>query len=190
MSEDTITTPSRLDSLKARADKMGIKYHPSIGEDALAKKIEDKMEGTESSDSTNEPAPTTSAGIGKNVESSAALRRRLKKDAEALVRIRVTCMNPLKKEWPGEIFTVSNSIVGTQRKMVPFNVEYHVPKIIYKQMLSRQYQYFYTEKAPNGQKIRKGKLVNEFAIEVLPQLTEKELKELARQQALSRGVEG
>src|SRR5690606_32581434 len=123
-------------------------------------------------------------------ESENARRLRKKREAEELVRIRVTCMNPAKKEWEGEIFTAGNSTVGTFKKYVPFNADdgWHVPRIIYNQIIQRQCQVFYSVKDERGNSIRKGKLIKEFAVEVLPQLTKEELQELARRQAMAKSV--
>jgi hypothetical protein len=40
-----------------------------------------------------------------------------------------------------------------------------------------------------GNKVRKGKLIKEFAIEELPPLTKEELAELAQRQAMSKSVD-
>ena len=48
---------------------------------------------------------------------------------------------------------------------------------------------FVTVKDSRGNSIRKGKLIKEFAIDVLPPLTADELKEMARRQALGRSVD-
>lgn len=122
-------------------------------------------------------------------ETPAQRRRRIRNNANELVRINVTCMNPAKKEWAGEIFTVGNNAVGTIKKFVPFNTEdgWHVPRMILQVMQARQCQIFYTEKQKNGIKVRKGKLIKEFGIEILPPLTEEELEELARRQAMASG---
>ena len=122
-------------------------------------------------------------------ETPAQRRRRIRNNANELVRINVTCMNPAKKEWAGEIFTVGNNAVGTIKKFVPFNTEdgWHVPRMILQVMQARQCQIFYTEKQKNGVKVRKGKLIKEFGIEILPPLTEEELEELARRQAMASG---
>jgi len=125
------------------------------------------------------------------VESKAAKLARLRKEASRLIRIRISCMNPNKKEWEGEVFTVSNSAVGTHKKFVPFNNEdgWHVPNIIYKHLLERECQIFQTVKGPRGNKIRKGKLIKEFAIEVLTPLTPVEIQELATQQAMGNNID-
>jgi hypothetical protein len=100
-------------------------------------------------------------------------------------------MNPAKKEWDGEIIAVGNSAVGTIKKYIPFNADegWHVPKIIYDALVDRQCQVFTTVKDSRGNNLRKGKLIKEFSIEILPPLTKEELEELARRQALSRSID-
>ena len=173
--------------LKQRAQTLGIKFHPSIGLEALRSKVNGAITGEEEAEPADDVAV---AAVEPVVETKVQLRNRLRKEAAKLVRIRITCMNPNKKEWKGEVFTASNSMVGTFRKFVPFNVEdgWHVPQILLNMIKARQFQTFYTVKNDRGVTIRKGKLVPEFAIEVLPPLTEKELTELARRQAMSGSV--
>ncbi len=172
--------------LKARADKMGISYHPSIGVDKLKEKINAAL-----SDEPVEAVQDEVAETVTEVKVKEKSKGELKKEASKLVRIRVTCMNPNKKEWEGEIFTVSNAVVGTFKKYVPFNTEegYHVPHIIYEQLKERKCQIFQTVRDSRGNKSRKGKLINEFSIEVLPPLTPAELQELARKQAMANSVD-
>ena len=171
--------------LKQRAQTLGIKFHPSIGLESLRSKVSAALTGEDAEEAAEEPVPEAPAA-----ESRIQMRNRLRKEASALVRVRVTCMNPNKKEWKGEIFTASNSIVGTFRKYVQFYTEegWHVPQIILNMIKARQFQTFYTIKNERGVAVRKGKLVPEFAVEVLPPLTEKELLELSRRQALAGGV--
>jgi hypothetical protein len=124
-------------------------------------------------------------------ETEAERNSRLKREANELIRCRVVCMNPNKKDWQGEIYTVGNAVVGTVKKYVMFDVEYHIPRIILQQLEEKQCQVFYTHTDPvTRSKSRKGKLVKEFAIEILPQLTEQELKDLAQRQAMANGTAG
>jgi len=174
---------NELETLKARADKLGISYHPSIGVEKLREKIRDALA---------EGDPTQEAGdAGATPEKETRNQRvaRLRKEASKLVRIRVTCMNPNKKEWEGEIFTASNSVVGTFKRYVPFNADegWHVEQIILNQIKQRECQVFVKKRGPNGLQTSEGKLIKEFAVEVLPALTEKELKELAQRQAMASG---
>jgi len=182
--DDVLEMPDELTVLKQRADMLGISYHPSIGLEKLRAKVNEAV--VPDTKETNSPEPAVEQG-----ESPAAKRLRLRNEAAALVRIRLTCMNPVKKEWDGEIITAGNSAVGTYKKFVPFNAEegWHVPNIIYKQLLARECPIYVTTTDSNGNKIRKSKLIKEFAIEVLPQLTEKELAELARRQAMAKSVD-
>ena len=188
--QDTELTQDELATLKARADMLGIPYHPSIGVEKLKAKIEAKL--SDAPEETDEPEvkPQVQAP-GVAVETEGQKRQRLRKQAAELVRIRVTCMNPAKREWEGEIFTAGNSAVGTFKKYIPFNADegWHVPRIIYNQLVERECQVFVTTKDGRGNSVRRGKSIKEFAIEVLPQLTQEELDELARRQAMAKSID-
>lgn len=181
--EDVIEMPDELSSLKARADLLGLSYHPSIGLDKLRTKVADAIAGIK-----EEPEQIVVAPV---VESTQAANTRMRNAALELVRIRVSCMNPNKKEWEGEIFSIGNSLIGTQKKFVPFNSEegWHVPRCIYDMIVGRECQIFVSHKDARGGTIRKGKLIKEFAVEVLPPLTGEELEELARRQAMAKSID-
>lgn len=188
--QDTELTQDELTTLKARADMLGISYHPSIGVEKLKAKIEAKL--SDAPEETDEPEvkPQVQAPGGA-VETEGQKRQRLRKQAAELVRIRVTCMNPAKREWEGEIITAGNSAVGTFKKYIPFNADegWHVPRIIYNQLVERECQVFVTTKDGRGNSVRRGKSIKEFAIEVLPPLTQEELDELARRQAMAKSID-
>lgn len=190
--DDDLPQVDELATLKARADQMGISYHPNIGVEKLREKIKKALEsdGPVQDEEVQQEEKEVSAPPVFN-ESPAQKRKRLKKEAEKLVRIRVTCMNPAKREWEGEIFTAGNSVVGSLKKYVPFNCDegWHVPYIIYQQIKNRKCQIFTTRRTKDGHTVREGKLINEFAVEVLPPLTKEELKELARRQAMAKAVD-
>ena len=178
-------TQDELSTLKARADLMGIPYHPSIGLDKLREKLNASL-----SDKPKEPGKSESiAAATPAAETEAQMLQRMRDEQLALIRIRLTCMNPNKAEWQGELFTVGNSLVGPLTKFVPFSADdgWHVPRILYEFLLDRQCQVFVTGKTKNGVSIRQGKLIKEFAIEVLPPLTKTELHELAQRQAMADG---
>jgi len=195
------TAPSELEVLKARAKLMGVKHHPSIGLDNLKIKVQahlDKKPTEKPSTELNdkEELHTSSqqlkTGVKRDIIETITQRNaRLRKESSRLIRIRVTNMNPAKKDWEGEVYTVSNSVVGTFKKYVPFNVDagWHVPMIIYKHLLEKQCQIFQTVTNHRGQKVKKGKLVRELAIEVLDPLTKAEIKDLATQQAMANNLD-
>lgn len=189
MNEDNeefqISPKEELEALKAKADLMGISYHPSIGVEKLREKIRAKL--------NDEPEVTETepmVNAKEVVETAGQKRSRIKEEMSKLVRVRVTCMNPAKKEWEGEIISAGNSIVSFT-KYVPFNTEegWHVPNFIYQVMKDRQCQIFTTVTDSRGNKTRKGKLIKEFAIEVLPLLTKEELHDLAQRQAMAKSID-
>jgi len=190
MSEETVVeevleelpVQDELTALKKQAKLMGIKHHPAVGVDKLRAKVKEAL-------SAGEEAPAKE--VAKGAESISKRNTRLRAESAKLVRVNVSCMNPNKREWDGEILTVSNSIVGTHRKFVKFNTEdgYHVPNIIYQMLVDRKYQSFYTHTLENGQRIRKGKIVPEFNVQVLPPLTKEELAKIAQRQAAARSLD-
>jgi len=171
MSEELEVT--ELDALKQIADNMGLKYHPSIS----LEKLKDKVE------KAREPVAT------KTVEKLNKMDARKDHIAEAskLVRVRVVNMNPTRRESKGEYITVSNKMVGTIKRFVPFDVVWHVEEFIYKTLKNRKFRKSVDEPDGKGGKISKNLFIPEFSVEVLPQLTEQELKDLAADQA-ARGA--
>lgn len=113
-------------------------------------------------------------------------RADLIKEQMKLVRCRIQNLDPKKAELPGEIFTVANRILGTVRKYVPYGEVtdngYHLPYIIYKQLEDRRFLNIRTS-TKNGQVRVESNWAKEFAIEVLPPLTQEELDRLAAAQA-------
>lgn len=189
MSEEIVLVQDELATLKQRADLLGINYHPSIGLEKLRDKI-----AAATADKAPDADPEVAVPVvapAQAVETEHQFRLRMKQDSLRLIRVRLTCMNPAKKEWDGEIITVGNTLIGTVSKFVPFNAEdgWHVPHIMYEFLAERQCQIFVTTKSRNGVTIRQGKLIKEFAIEVLPPLTKKELEELARRQAMAHSID-
>jgi len=184
MSQDNLIQ-DELATLKARADLLGITYHPSIG----LEKLREKVAAAQADEPVKEDPKAPAVEVA--VESERDRLIRLKRQCSELVRIRLTCMNPNKKEWEGEIFTVGNSLVGSMTKFVPFNSDegWHVPRMMYEMLTERYCQVFYTEKAKNGVSLRRGKQIKEFAIEVLPSLTEEELHDLAQRQAMAKSID-
>lgn len=184
---------SEIELLKERAKTLGVSFHPNIGLENLKTKIEEKLGAKEenSENSSEEKVKATKENPGDvPEETKIETQVRLRKEAQKLVRVRITCMNPNKKEIEGEFFTASNSLVGTIKKFVPFdNSEgWMVPQIILNMIQERECQVFYTKKV-NGVKMRKGKLIKEFAVEILDPLTEKELKELADRQSKANSID-
>jgi len=179
---DTEVLADEITSLKARADLIGVSYHPSIGVEKLREKVNAALAGK----------PAVSASVPAAVAQTREEKLfQMRNEQLALVRIRLSCMNPNKAEWEGEIFTVGNALVGAITKYVPFNADdgWHVPQILLDTLQDRQCQIFVSSKTKNGATIRTGKLIKEFSIQILPPLTVDELHDLAQRQAMAGAID-
>jgi hypothetical protein len=259
----TVTTPTkeelaeRLKTLRARADTLGIEYHPALGIVKLQMLIDEKLNDTpedqkpaegsifdlpaeEAAEPKAVPEEVKEASAGVPVDMQAqisaltaqiatlqqyalegaktaptvviaqpapnlmdpisikqqqaealAFATRKRKDASRLVRIHVACMNPAKTEWPGEIFTCSNSVVGSFKKFIPFDNEvgWHVPQIILNMVQERKCQIWMGAKNARGNKIKVSKMIKEFNVDILPPLTYTELMALKQRQALANSID-
>jgi hypothetical protein len=172
-----MTDKSELETLKERADDMGMKYSPNIGVDTLREKVNAKLN----------PEPVKEEVETGSYKTNGKVRQALIKKATNLVRVKVVCMNPNKKEIRGEYFTFSNSAVGTVTRFVPFDEETHVESAILSGIRNRKYAKVVMVKGSNGVPYPNRKLISEFGVEVLKPLTEKQIKDLASDQ-LKRGA--
>ena len=183
-----IKKPTRMESLKAKADQLGIKYKSNISETALAKKIEsvlndestakDESDADESEQDGEEEAPKLKP---KKLDKAAERKR-----SQKLIRVIVRPLDPRRTQLDGELVMTGNSVIGTTGKFVPFNIEtgFHVPEIIYNALKDRTFTEFYTVEDAQGNEHTKSRQKKAFLIEVLDPLTEDEIREIKiRQQA-------
>ena len=197
--EDELATDTvnELDVLKQRARMMGVEFSNNIGVDTLRERIRAKVEEQSKAESTApqvaapslfDPSTPGSSSLGSVSEKPVkplTLRQYLQREQMKLVRIRITNLDPKKKNLPGEVFTVANEYLGTVRKYIPYgevsDEGYHVPYCIYRELESRRFLDIRTYKdRANGNKIRvEQRWAKEFAIEVLPHLSPTELRQLA-----------
>ncbi len=188
--------PSELEMLKKRATLMGLKFSNNIGLESLKARVEakiagepDPQENTSEVNALDEANEDTS--VGDRPETKQEIRARLQRDCLKLVRLRITNLDPKKKDLPGEIFTVANEYLGTIRKYIPYGEVtdngYHVPQIIYDEMKARKFLNIRTNRK-GGQIHVEQNWAQEFALEVLPNLTEQELARLAASQAAAGGL--
>lgn len=188
--------PDEKTILLERAKQLGIKVSGNIGLDTLREKIQDHLDGKVSKDENEEK--DTKKAESKDTEpveeTLAAKVKRLRLDALQLVRVRITCMNPFKKDITGEVITVSNRYIGRVSKLIPFNLEepYHVPKVLIEELKTRRYLNVKTVRKDGVDVVQPEAMreLPEYAIEYLPKLTEKELNDLKIQQAQSGSLAG
>lgn len=122
-------------------------------------------------------------------ETEGQKKNRLRREAQALVRVRISCMNPTKKNMKGELMCVSNRNFGTIQRFIPFNRDWHIEKVLYDALVEREYMVFDREKTGRANiEVVTPRCVPEFNIAVLPPLTKGELKDLAQRQAMANGT--
>jgi hypothetical protein len=210
---ETSTGPTELEVLKQRAKVMGIQHSPNIGVETLRAKIAEKLAGEpeapeapaedpaedQTEETANEPAteqlnPLAGDKAGQKPARKKSPREAMLDEQMALVRCRITNLNPSKKDLPGEIFCVGNELIGTVRKYIPYGEVtddgYHIPTILFNELDSRRFQHIRTVKdRRTGRTEVKTSWAKEFALEVLPQLTKDELNRLANAQAAAGSVD-
>lgn len=187
--------PTELDMLKERAKMMGVVFSNNIGVESLKKKIQDKMDGT--GEDQGKPADEPEANpLGGDLDekplTKQQLRQKIVADAMKLVRVRITNMDPKKKDLAGEIITVANEYIGNVKRYVPYGEEtedgWHVPQCIFDQLQAKEYLQIRTIKDKRTGTFRTvTSFVKEFGLQVLPQLTKAELEKIAAAQAASAG---
>ena len=111
------------------------------------------------------------------------------KDALKLVRCMITCNNKNKTSYKGEIFAARNAVINEVKKFIPFGRPTHVPQILLNVIKEKQYQTFVEETLPNGMKVNKPHLINEYNIQILDPITKDELEAIKRKQ-LAEGFNG
>lgn len=187
---------TELDMLKARAKLMGISFSPNLKDpEVLKAKIAAKVNEEEPKEgvaSTVSPELTNTTPVTKAMTADEK-RRAMRDENLKLIRLRITNMDPKKKDLPGEIFAVGNDVMGVVRKFIPYGEQtdngYHVPYILYKAMLKRRFLDIKVTKNSKGQEQVIQRWVKEFALDVLPPLTPAEIAKLAANQAAAGGVD-
>lgn len=162
------------EALMARADKLGISYSNNIGLETLRKRIEAKLD---EADKAEEEVKHTPSPLQEK-----------RKEALQLVRVNITSMENTKNNLSGEIFTVSNNVIGTVKRYIPFGQDWHIERIFLDTLREKQFQRFTSVNTTNGS-VRRAMLVPAYAIQELPPLTEKELDELRKSQMARNSIE-
>ena len=205
------------EALREKARAMGLKFHPATGAKKLTKMMANYAEATLGSGPESKPenktedAPMSDTHVADPVDTSEELEeilnwdpnkrhpresksdfiKRIKLEQLKLMRVIVHCNNDDKKEMQGEIFTVANEFVGPVKRFVPFDNEegWHIEKILYDMLKMKRCQKWRNIKLPNGMTEKQSFMVPEFTIEVLPPLTEEQLKKLADRQKATASID-
>ena len=180
--------------LKERAKVMGIPFSNNISLETLRKRVADKMEGKDEAPEVNaltgdpEIAHAMAAKPLNQKANDVALRKLMYAKQMRQVRVRITNMDPKKKDLPGEIWTVANEYLGTVRKFVPYGEQtddgFHIPYCLYRLLDSKRFLHIRDVKDRTTGIVRQDKVwAKEFSLDVLPTLTQGELDRLAAAQA-------
>ena len=180
--------------LKERAKVMGIPFSNNISLETLRKRVADKMEGKDEAPEVNAltgDPEIAHAMVAKPLNQKAnevALRKLMYATQMRQVRVRITNMDPKKKDLPGEIWTVANEYLGTVRKFVPYGEQtddgFHIPYCLYRLLDSKRFLHIRDVKDRTTGIVRQDKVwAKEFSLDVLPALTQAELDRLAAAQA-------
>lgn len=174
-----------LEELKNKAKFLGISVGNS-GKDAIIAKIEEAEKNDENEEDTSEPTK-------KVVKNKTPLE--IRREAMKLVRVIVTSLDPKDLKSQGTLVSVITKHTGKVAKFVPFGEEYsgekgyHIPNIIYNKLLNDKFLQHITKKDAGGVPRTKSRWVRKYSIEVLPQLTPKELEELKQRQLATQKVD-
>lgn len=206
--DEEVVGPTELESLIERAELLGLKYDKRWG----VEKMRELVNAAVNADANQLPdlKAVAEAAVTTNTEVSAELlaqavaaqpvvpktetlsekRYRLRQEANKLVRVHIMNMNPARKEWESDTYTVGNAYIGTISRTVPFNVDWHVEQALLNVLQERECTVFTQKKNPNtGAMETKMRKIKELHIAILPPLTETEIKSLAQRQAMAAGTE-
>ena len=116
-----------------------------------------------------------------------------RREAEKRIRVRVTNMDPTKKDHTGQIFGFSNSVVGTIQHFVPFDLEegFHIPQVLLETIKSTKYRvtkYRTISKAGREEEVPYSVSLPSFQVEVLPPLTGEELEVIKKRQLANQTI--
>jgi len=183
------------EDLENQAQLLGVDFRPNISDEKLAQRVKAAKEGSQEQGDTDSDEPTkvkTSPSvklvpqeelkIGENIT-----KMEMRNKAKQRVRVQVSCLDPAKKDWQGEVLSISNRYID-ESMFVPFDVPWHLPIALIKMIQSKQYQQFRTRKDKFGNTTRYGINVPAFNVTFLNPLTEDELQGLAKKQ-MARGTE-
>lgn len=198
LTEEQQIAQKERESLEARATTLGITFHPNIKNETLAERIAEKLKEMKAAEEAEAQAKVEAGGAVAAAEENEVTRRNKERKEQLmamtrLVRVKITCHDPSKQDIPGEVFTVGNGLVGSLRKFIPYNTDdngYHMPYFMYLELKERTFTRLSTEVHPvTKQESVKRRHVKMFALELLPQLDEKEIGELAKAQAAAGIIE-
>jgi hypothetical protein len=176
-----------IEDVKAELTGRGIKMHHKTNAIKLRKTLQDDVDKNDTKVPVEvESSPVQPAKAEKKSVKKSTMT--LEEKCMHLKRIIVTPNDPELSGHSGLVFTVMVSAVNNGKaikKYVPFNNEegWHVPNVIVNQIANAEMQKFRSVKAPNGDTVLQPYQAKKYNVQVLPDLTQKEIDKLAAAQA-------
>ena len=175
-----------IEDVKAELTGRGIKKHHKTS----AKKLREALQADVDKNDAEVPievksSPVQPAKAKKKPEKKPAMT--LEEKCMHLKRIIVTPNDPDLSGHAGLVFTVLVSGVNNGKaikKYVPFNNEegWHVPNVLCNQIANAEMQKFKSVKTPNGDTVLQPYQAKKYNVQILPDLTQKEIDKLAASQ--------
>lgn len=199
LEELNLSEEEQIEWLRNRCDELEIAYHHKAGYEKLTNLILNHYNKPEAKETpVEEVVGERSEAVELQFksldrypdENDTAYAARKRKEAHKLILVRITCMNPVKKELQGEVFTVSNDLF-TIKRMIPFHGEpTHIEIAFLDVLRERKFQQFREQRKSSltDAPMQQGYLVPEFAIEVMEALSKEQLEQLALEQSRSARV--
>ena len=172
-----------IEDVKAELTGRGIKMHHKTNAIKLRKTLQDDVDKNDTKVPVEvKSSPVKPAKVKKKPEMT------LEEKCLHLKRIIVIPNDPEMSGHSGQIFTVIVSAVNNGKaikKYVPFNNEegWHVPNIIVNQIANAEMQKFKSVKTHNGETVLQPYQAKKYNVQVLPDLSQKEIDKLATSQS-------
>jgi len=205
---DNLSPAEALKLLKEEATDLDIKFSPQIGFEKLKAKVDEVKEHkkpTEEKKLSKEElryikkaeaaaiklAGTSAKSLLRSKMTPQQLTVDIMKEANALVRCSVTCLDPSKKDMSGTVMGVRNSKIPLNKHFVPYDGKItHLPKILINHLKEKEFQSFSLIEDPvSGEKVRRSRIGKMFSVAIMEPLSKSELNELAETQRATGAFE-
>lgn len=175
------------EAIKQKADLLGVEYKNNTPTEKIRELVNEKIKSSEaakSDESKVEEVKRMSKEEEHNLKVQAQRREGMK-----LRRVIITCNDPDMKDYTTTPYmSISNRYITYPTVTAPLNVEWHVPQVYYDFLKAQEMKIAVNGKDAKGRKITTRKTIKRYNIQDLPDLTTKEIKELAAAQLARDGV--
>lgn len=173
--EEEVQIQTEAESLRVYAKNMGLKIGNLQDVDKLKALIAEKSKSV---------VPMSKGAIASKH------KRELKNKYMKLVRIRLTPMSPFERQLPSTTIDVGNSVVGKVKRTIQFNEPWHVEEIVLSALKEKKFRSRKEHTDPTTRrKVYTNTTHASYGIEMLPDLTTVELKELSAKQLATGAID-